>query len=215
MPLKETTKQKVVKKLKEFEGSIPHLYLDTKGYVTVGIGHLIASKGDIGKVVMYTVKNDEADTVATLDDKNLEYDTIKKQKKGLRASSYKKHTSLVMKEKDILNQKKKHVDRFYLNLKEYYKINNGFKKDFDDFPENVKLALFDMIFNLGFAGLKLKFPTFNKAVKEEDWAKAATESNRPDVSVTRNAYVKKLFTSLPKTAEAKKWTTPKHSQSLP
>jgi len=197
MALKETTKTKIVTKLKAFEGSIPHLYLDTKGYVTVGIGHLVASRNDMTSITMYTVLNNLPSTLATTEAKKTEYDTIKKEKKGLRASSYKKKTTLIMKDQDILNQKKKHIDAFYLNLKSHYKTTRGFKRNFDDFPENAQLALFDMIFNLGFSGLKTKFPNLNRAIKTEDWKKAAKECNRPDVSAIRNNYVKKLFTSIP------------------
>lgn len=31
------------KKLGEYEGAIPHMYLDAKGLVTVGVGHLITN----------------------------------------------------------------------------------------------------------------------------------------------------------------------------
>jgi len=197
MALKAKTKKKIVAKLKEFEGSVPHLYLDTKGYVTVGIGHLVASRDDMASVIMYTVVNKLPSSLATTAAKKTEYDTIKKEKKGKRASAYKSKTTLIMKEQDILDQKTKHVDAFYVNLKEYYKVTRGFKRNFDDFPENVQLALFDMIFNLGYKGLKTKFPSFNRAIKAEDWRKAAKECNRPDVSVTRNNYVKKLFKTVP------------------
>ena len=41
------------------------------------------------------------------------------------------------------------------------------------FPADVKLALFDMIFNLGMTKLRNGFPKFNKSVKAKDWVNAS------------------------------------------
>ena len=74
----------------------------------------------------------------------------------------------------------------------------GFKKElklkffkFDSYPMTAQFALLDMVFNLGTNGLVTKFPSFKKAVEAEDWATAAKESNRPQVSAARNATVRK------------------------
>lgn len=197
MALSEATKKKVIAKLKVFEGSIPHLYLDTKGYVTVGIGHLISNRTDMKRVKMHTVKNKLPDKLATLAEKQTEFDTIKALTKGKKASAYKKDTTLVMKDTEIQSLKGTHVKNFYANLTADYTVANGYANTFDDLHENVQLALFDMIFNLGRSGLKKKFPTFNQAIKDENWSKAATESNRPDVGKSRNTYVKRLFETIP------------------
>lgn len=48
-------------------------------------------------------------------------------------------------------------------------------KDFYSYPDNVKLALIDMMFNLG----KTRFLTFKKmiaAIKNKDWSKASYEA---------------------------------------
>ena len=44
MPLNVNVKTEVIKNTEKFEGRVPHLYLDTRGLVTVGIGHLISNK---------------------------------------------------------------------------------------------------------------------------------------------------------------------------
>ena len=49
-PLPVTLKAKLKKKLFQYEGKIPHMYLDTKGYVTVGIGHLLKDVAAAQKV---------------------------------------------------------------------------------------------------------------------------------------------------------------------
>ena len=98
-----------------------------------------------------------------------------------------------MKEEDINSQRDKHIDSFYSELTSIYKKTNGYPEDFDNLPDKVQIALFDMIFNLGKTKLKNTFPSFNAAIKASDWKKAALESNRPDVSTNRNTYVKDLF----------------------
>ena len=62
---------------------------------------------------------------------------------------------------------------------------------FDQYPQTVQFGLLDMAFNLGTNGLVTKSPSFKKAIEAKDWKKAATESNRPQVSAMRNATVKK------------------------
>ncbi len=56
-----------------------------------------------------------------------------------------------------------------------------------------------MIFNLGASKVIKIFKKFDAAIKVGDWKKAANESNRPDVNVARNQYVKQLLTTAPTT----------------
>jgi len=49
-------KVKLRSKLHDFEGTIPHMYLDSKGYVTVGIGHLISSVTEAQKLAFVKAK---------------------------------------------------------------------------------------------------------------------------------------------------------------
>lgn len=202
MPLKSSVKTAVVKKLEEYEGRYDHMYLDTKSKVTIGVGHLIATKSAVSSITMYTVKDNLPSTLASLKQKQEEYDNIAKQKKNYKASWYKKHTKLVMKKTDIDKQRDKHIDTFYKELTNVYKKTNGYASDFDGMPENVQKALFDMIFNLGQTKLKNTFTKFNDAVKKEKWADAAKESNRPDVNSARNTYVKGLFNGVKSKAGA-------------
>ncbi|WP_089726854.1 hypothetical protein [Candidatus Thiosymbion oneisti] len=67
-----------------------------------------------------------------------------------------------------------------------YSKAKGYTNDFDAMPDEVQLALFDMIFNLGQTKLRTIFTEFNKAIKHEKWDEAAKQSNRPDVNAARN-----------------------------
>ncbi len=199
MPLAVSVKSELVKKIEQYEGRFNHLYLDTKGKVTIGVGHLIPNRNAIVMVALYTLKNKIPSLLANLAEKQAEYDKIAKLPYGQRygASSFKSHTTLVMKDSDINTQKSKHINSFYTELTNIYKKSNGYPDDFDKLHKNVQLALFDMIFNLGATKITGSFPGFNKALKAGDWKKAATESNRPDVNVARNQYVKQLLNTVP------------------
>jgi len=186
-------------KLTQYEGKFNHLYLDTKGKVTTGVGHLIPNKIAIASVALYKVKNNLPFQLASLHEKQTEYDKIAKLPWGQRygAASFKKHTTLVMKDADINLILDKHIDSFYKELSNIFNKAKGYPENFDQLHKNVQQALFDMIFNLGATKIVNTFPSFNAALKNSDWKKAATESNRPDVSPARNQYVKQLFNTVP------------------
>src|SRR5690606_37301762 len=188
----EAEKSTLRQKLEIYEGSLEHMYLDTKGYVTVGAGHLLPTLKDAQTLAFILQKNNKR---ATNEQIKTDYETIKKQIKGLLGSSYKKHTSLKLKKSDIDKLTNKHIDTFETELKRLYGSD-----EFSNYPSEVRLELFDMIFNLGMTNLKTKFPTFNKHIKENKWSDAAKESNRSDISATRNKYVKDLFEKAAKNA---------------
>lgn len=169
--------------LEKYEGRINHLYLDSKGYVTVGVGHLISNTGQAQKLSFRTVKN----LPATAAEIKADYDAVKKQPSNRLASFYRKHTRLTLPDTAIDKLTDKHIDSFERELKLVY-------GEFDNFPSAVRLALFDLIFNLGMANLKNKWPKFNAAIKAKDWQKAADHSRRSaPVSAERNEYVKNLL----------------------
>ncbi|MCL7421565.1 MAG: hypothetical protein M8364_11740 [Methylobacter sp.] len=199
MPLAADIKSELRNRLYQYEGKFNHLYLDTRGKVTVGVGHLIANRSAIATVPLYKIKNNLPSQPATLQEKQNEYDKIVKLPWGQRygAISFKPHTSLVMKDTDIDLLLYKHIDSFYRELTNIYKKANGYPDDFDKLHKNVQLALFDMIFNLGASKIVNSFPKFNTALKAGDWKKATAEANRPDVSPSRNQYVKQLLQTVP------------------
>ena len=169
------------KEIKVSEGSISHMYLDTVGKVTVGVGNMLPNVAAAQKLVFVVRKTKKKATAAEI---KTDFDTVNKQSKGLIASSYKKHTLLDLPATAI----DKLLDTRIAGFKKELKVK--FPK-FDKYPLTVQFALTDMAFNLGTNGVVTKFPTFTKHIKAEDWKKAAAESNRPQVSTTRNAMVKK------------------------
>lgn len=193
MALDQSVRTEVVNNIIKFEKRINHFYLDSVGKVTVGVGHLIPNKVAVSAVVMHKLVNKLPGTIATFQEKQKEYDVIAKQKRGYKAEWYAKHTTLVMKDADSTVLLNKHVDTFYKELTVLYTKAKGYPEAFDKLDKNVQAALFDMIFNLGANKIVANFPNFDKALKVGDWKKVALESNRPQLSPLRNAYVKNKF----------------------
>lgn len=169
------------KEIKISEGSISHMYLDTVGKVTVGVGNMlpnVAAAQSLPFVERGTVKKASKDQIKT------DFDTVSKQLRGLLASRYKAHTKLDLPEKDINKLLNDRIAGFKRELKLKFPA-------FETYPITVQFALTDMAFNLGTNGLVTKFPSFVRAIKARDWMKAAQESNRPQVNKHRNETVKK------------------------
>ncbi|ROQ17966.1 MULTISPECIES: glycoside hydrolase family protein [Marinimicrobium] len=180
-----TEKEKAIlrKNLEKYEGKVSHMYLDSKGFVTVGIGHLLSTVASAQLLAFKNSKN----LPATQEEIKADYDSVKKQPANRLASMYKKHTKLRLPDAEIDKLTNKHIQSFESELKRIY-------SDFDSFPSKARLALFDLIFNLGMTELNNNWPNFNAAVKAKDWQKAADNSSRKSpISDARNKYVKDLL----------------------
>lgn len=141
----ESEKKTLRQKLEKYEGKVSHMYLDSKGYVTVGIGHLLSSVSEAQSLKFKNNKN----LFASKEDIKTDYDAIKKQPSNRVASFYKKHSKLTLPDNEIDNLTNKHIENFEKELKKIY-------SDFDSYPSGVRLALFDLIFNLGMTNLNSK-----------------------------------------------------------
>ena len=169
------------KDLKASEGEITHMYLDSEGVVTVGVGNALSSAAEAQKLGFV---NRATQKTATKEEIKSDYDAVKKQSKGSKASAYKQHTKLDLPTADIDTLLDTRIEGFKTSLKLKF-------PSFGTYPLTVQFALLDMAFNLGITGLLTKFPSFTKAIKAEDWEKAGKESNRPQLSAQRNATEKK------------------------
>lgn len=199
--LTATEKQTLRIRLEKYEGKVSHMYLDSNGYVTVGVGHLLSSVAEAQKLAFKTGKS----MPASATDIKSDYESVKKQASNRLSSFYKNHTKLFLPDTEIDKLTNQHIDSFEKELKLIY-------SGFDTLPAEVKLALLDLIFNVGMTKLKNNWPTFNAAIKAKDWQKAADNSSRTSpISAERNNYVKDL---LEKAARAAKVTQAKTSQPI-
>lgn len=198
MPLKDSVKDELIEQLEKLEGRVNHFYLDSVGKVTIGIGHLVISEGAAAELSLYIPRMfGWFLRRATEEEIRAEYQFVllngPDNPSRFKASYYKQFTRLIMLDEDIEKLLLKHIDSFYGELKQLYSRQKGFQREFDEFPDEVQMALFDMIFNLGMTNLRTSWPKFNGAIKIEDWQTAAAESRRRQISATRNNYVRDLF----------------------
>lgn len=170
------------KNIERYEGRINHLYLDSRGYVTIGVGHLLSTV----EAAMALPLVDAQGKAASDELIAQEYQAIKDQPANRVAHFYRPLTQLRLHDEDIDRLTEQHIDHFYHELKVIY-------DDFDRFPSEVKLATFDLIFNLGMTKLKNRWPKFNGYIAKGDWQGASTECRRRGIADERNNYVRDLL----------------------
>jgi GH24 family phage-related lysozyme (muramidase) len=158
------------------------MYLDSRGFVTVGVGHLLSNTYAAQKVFFQTEAGDAASDDAIAN----EFLLLQQQESNRVASYYQSFTSLHVSDKTMNALTDKHIDSFYHELQIIY-------SEFNAFPRNVKLALFDLIFNLGMTALRKKWPKLNGCIAKGDWIGAAEHCRRRGIADARNDYVKSLL----------------------
>lgn len=190
--------------LEKFEGRKNYFYRDSVGQVTIGVGHLVPTEAD-ALALRLIHRNDGKP--ATQDEIRAAYRAVKAEAMSyIGPHDHKKHTygaghyknvpgaaNIAMPEPEIDRLRDRHVRSFGVYLNQRFCKAHGYKHDFADFPADVRLALYDMMFNWGPTKFPAKWPSLVRALKAEDWRAAAAASRRPQLSRERNAYVHNLF----------------------
>jgi GH24 family phage-related lysozyme (muramidase) len=172
--------------IKHGEGSISHMYLDTVGKVTVGVGNMLPDADAAAQLPFYFR---DTGTPASETEIREEFDRIEQEEPARLASWYKQHTRLDLSDEAIDQLLDGRIDDFEAGLLRDF-------NDYDAFPEAAKIGLMDMAFNLGNSGLVNKFPSFTRAARAMDWETCAAECRRRDVSDARNEEARGLFESI-------------------
>jgi GH24 family phage-related lysozyme (muramidase) len=168
---------------KRTEGNLDHLYLDTAGYVTVGVGHMLPVADAAAKLAF---RRDADDAPASAQEIKDEFAAVAAEPKGKLASYYKQVTKLHLAQTAIDELLTADLERVIGGVK-------GDFPDYDAYPEGVREAIIDMAFNLGNAGLVGKFPKFVALIRKKDWKAAAKESHRQGIAEWRNEEIKQLL----------------------
>jgi len=185
-------------KLKEFEGCVPWMYRDTVGKVTVGVG-LMLPDAKAAQALPFVIGT----RPATPEEIAAEYARVDAMAMGRASAFYKTPTSLVLTEQTIDAKLSSVLTGFEADLRTQF-------PHYDSLPDGVKMALLDMIYNLGPVGLFKGFPHLVAAVETGAWAQAAQHCMRRGPGPARNDWTREQFLSAVVgtiKAEAESWLT--------
>lgn len=189
----------VLDELEEFERDISHPYGDSKGIITVGIGKNIDQEATF--LALPWRFGTEDGRPATLTEIKDGYRALanaiaimKKQAAAqnlttlaAKANHYMKITNLRLPAETRESMATRDLSVFLQELNKKF-------PDFNRFPDPAKVALMDMIYNIG--GTKFteaKWPSLFAAIAARDWNRAAAESHRKDVGERRNEKTRANF----------------------
>jgi GH24 family phage-related lysozyme (muramidase) len=169
-------------RLRQHEGVVPHLYLDTLGLVTCGIGHMIPSSDAIAGIEMIRFDG----TAATPEEKTAEWRLVKGLKPAMLPPYYEERTTLRVTPRavDVLQD---------ADVASFQSAIAHLLPGFAQFPEPAQEALLDMAFQLGAGGLMSKFPHLALAAKARDWQACADQCHRAGIQEWRNTATADLF----------------------
>ena len=164
------------------EGVIPHLYLDSRGNVTAGVGFLIPDEAALRRLPWYP-------NVQTA---LVDYSRVRAAETGHVALWYRKLTIARLRAEDMRRLFEDHVLEFRKAA-----VRAGWR--LERYPLPAQIAIVDMAFNLGVgtpmsailpAGQKRKglgaYKELFAAVEAGDWSKAARECKRGGIGQARN-----------------------------
>ena len=187
MPSNDT---QFIQQLKRFEGEIAHLYLDSRGNPTIGVGFLMANAQQFCAL---NLVHKQSGKPASEREKQAEYKKISKQKSGYKASWYAQFCELTLPSHETDKLLHKHLAQFKQELNKVFSKQSGFNCQFEQMPLSAQYALLDMAFNLGTSHLAKNWPKLHQAIKQQDWHCAAQECSRRHIQSERNAATEQLF----------------------
>ena len=185
-------------KLKEFEGCVPWMYRDTVGKVTVGVGLMLPDAKAAQALPFFLGAR-----AATPEEIAAEYARVDAMTLGRASTFYKTPASLELTQQTIDAKLSSVLQGFEANLRNEF-------PHYDTLPDCIKMALLDMIYNLGPAGLFKGFPHLVAAVQTGSWVQAAEHCTRRGPGAARNNWTRQQFLSAVVgtiKAEAEGWLT--------
>ncbi len=170
-----------IAKLESFEGVIPWMYLDTVGKVTVGVGLMLPDAAAALRLPFQV-----AGRPATEAEILTEFARVDAMPMGRPALFYRGKAEVELVRESIDALLRTVLVGFEGELRKAL-------AEYDALPQGVKLALLDMIYNLGPAGLLKGYPRLMKAVSAGDFAEASRECLRHGPGVARNEWTRAMF----------------------
>lgn len=178
-----------IKMIAQFEGDIPYMYLDTKGNVTVGVGHNIGRPATcVTAATSLGFVRKDTGASATREEVAADLAALRGLPYGQKfpAEYYAPHIKLELPAAVRRRLLRADLGTYVADLHDRF-------PRFDTFPECAQLALLDMDFNLG--------PKFDEFVNlsaaanatPPRWEACAKECHRKGPNEARNAATKELF----------------------
>src|SRR5260370_9473031 len=149
-------------KLKEFEGCVPWMYRDTVGKVTVGVGLMLPS-ANAATALPFTRAGRDATTAEIA----AEFARVTTMAEGKAAEFYPLPTSPELAQPTIDAKLLEVLEGFDGRLR-------AVMTGYDAFPEGGRLAVLEMSYNLGPAGLVTGYPLLHAAIENQHWPPPAT-----------------------------------------
>lgn len=193
---------RVKARLRHHEGWVNHMYRDTKGNVTVGVGFHLEKRSDAWG---YSWRYKKTTRTAPLPIAEAEWVKVSRLPYGpnIRAAKFDKDTTIELSDSMIGFILTKKLLRLRDDLRRVFarESEDGGKEipgvDFDTLPETVQEALLDLGWNVIDFQKSHVFPKLKIAIKTRDWNTAAVESHResPPIPETRNNEIYGLIKS--------------------
>ena len=185
--------RKAAERLKDpdFEGLVPHIYLDTKGKITTGVGALVDDETTF-KAVDWLVDNKRPATDAEKQAAYNHFQDLKRQEKfGQKygAGYYKDESILQVSEAFALQRMNEHLQN---DLK---KLREGIDR-FDSLPYPLKEVLLDIRYNTG-AVSQTRWPNLRNGIREKNLTKIYHNVNRLKIQKKRNQWGKERIKAIP------------------
>lgn len=199
----ENAKYRATQMIAAHESFVPHMYLDSISKVTVGYGTMMPTAAATAGINLINIAA-KPQRPATEKEKADEWQVLQNLSPAgtainFVAGHYRQYTSLTM---TLEEGRRLLADR----LNGFISMLRRNCPGFDDFPEDAQVAMMDMAYNLG-NRIHTRFPSFTRAVNKlggPDWATAARESRRPQLSRARNTEIHDLFMAAHRASVAKK-----------
>lgn len=182
--------------IKQYEGNIPHPYLDTKGNITTGNGSNVNKWKDFNRV-NWLVNG----RLATEEEKRRGFNRFeylknpdnfggkKQYGQSISARRFNNESNLKIDDDEAKRLMQAHL------LQDLQHVRGQFP-DFDRFPQPLKKVLLDIQYNTGNLTPK-EWPKLYDAIREKNIAYMAKNVNRMDVSKDRNNWARDQILSIP------------------
>ena len=170
-----------LRKLEEFEGSVPWMYRDTVGKVTVAVGLMLPDHEAACKLPFLLEGRP-----ATASEIAGEYARVDGMPMGRPALFYRGKGRPELAEQTVKALLSEVVEGIESHLRRHF-------AGYDQLPDGAKMALIDMTYNLGIDGLLGKFPKFVSAIRSGNFAQAARDSFRHGPNAARNEWTRAIL----------------------